>query len=339
MQRCLYSFFTTVWLTLGVAALSAAFAIVKLGSSVAAAAFIIATTLVCALLLWRSIANLLRRMESATGVIAGGGFDFRINSSRRDAFGSLSSSIDAMAQRLEDLELSRKRMLAVVSHELRTPLTVMRGEAYTLSRTETDERRLRKYKLIDAESERLAALIDDLLTAATLRATRINLHRENIAVDTLLDGIESRFVRAAADVGVVLQCDNGDRLGELSVDRRRFEQIVSNLITNAISHAPNASTVMVRAVRRATVVRFSVRNGGPAINQNLLNSIFEPFAQGERPTGTVGLGLAIARDLARAHGGDLAVRSKDGNTTFWFDLPAGRIQREALNVLAPRLAT
>lgn len=284
------------------------------------------------------LSSMLRTIESATAVIAAGGFDHRLAIDGNDAIGSLCASIDSMAQRLQDSELSRRRMLATVSHELRTPLTVMRGEAFTLSRVERDVARIAKYQMIDAEAERLAALIDDLLIAATLKASRINLAKENVDVDELVDAVASRFHRVAADKNVILESNVGVRSGELNVDRRRFDQIMGNLVSNALAHSPKLSKVEIRADRRATSVRFSISNTGPDIDQETMSTIFEPFEQGKQPTGSVGLGLAIARDLVRAHGGDLAVRSRNNKTTFWFDIPSGRIRTESMAKLRMEFA-
>lgn len=281
----------------------------------------------------------LRRIYDATAALADGSFDHRIGGSGSRGFPRLAASVDRMAERLRLLEQSRQRLLATVSHELRTPLTVIRGEAFTLSRAEHDDRRRARFGLIDSEAERLAQLIDDLLSAATLRATRVVLHKEHEHPLSLMDDAVERFSTEAERRKVELATHVAPGVPAVSVDRSRFEQIIGNLVSNALSHAPPESQIKIAVTRRASTVRFSIENAGAEIAPHHIKSIFEPFMQGASPTGTVGLGLAIARDLVRAHGGDLAVRSREGSTMFWFDIPAGRFSRSAAHQLNPGFAT
>jgi signal transduction histidine kinase len=286
-----------------------------------------------AALLRSSIGDTIREMQRATAAIAGGGFDHRVNSARTDELGALAGSIDAMAARLAELERSRQRFLASVSHELRTPLTVIRGQAFTMARGETDARRLERLELIDGEVERLAGLIDDLLTASTLRAATVRLDASAGEVGELVAAAGERFLAEAADRGLVLEIDV-ERTGGagVRVDSSRVHQVIGNLLANALRHAPRGSRVLlgarVRGGGRTPSVRIAIGNAGPCIPREQQEWIFEPFAQGEHPTGRVGLGLSIARDLVRAHGSELSVSSQGGWTTFYFELPVA-VARDA----------
>lgn len=289
-----------------------------------------------------SIGRTIMCMQQATAAIADGDFAHRIGAGRRDEFGQLADSIDAMAERLHELESSRQRLIASVSHELRTPLTVIRGHAFTLGRGEHDSRRRQRFELIDGEVERLARLIDDLLTAATLRAAPVRLQRERHELGTLLASAGERFTLAARRAGIELSIRVPGGIGVV-VDARRIDQVVGNLLSNAIAHAPAGGHVELVAAPvggEGQQVRVHVRNDGDPIPQPLQERIFEPFVQGERPTGSVGLGLSIAHDLVAAHGSELHVRSGDGGTDFWFELQqAAAVKRAARAVATARYAT
>lgn len=269
-----------------------------------------------------TISRSLSEMQAATAAIAHGSFGHRIASPRSDELGLLANSIDTMAAELNRLESARQKLLATVSHELRTPLTVIRGHAFTLGRNERDHARRDRFALIDSESARLAALIDDLLQAATLQAQPVRLERRQVAPRQLLGACAERFREASQhkDVQVRTVAKTGRRT--VSVDIERFGQVASNLVSNAIAHAPAGSVVQLRALARQSSIRISVVNGGPGIEPERVGDLFEPFVQGRAPTGAVGLGLAIASELVRAHGSELKVRSRDGRTEFWFDLPS-----------------
>lgn len=287
-----------------------------------------------------SIRRTVRRMEHATAAIADGRFEHRIQSRRRDELGKLACSIDRMAERLQLLDTTRERMLASVSHELRTPLTVIRGHAFTLGRGECNQHRVDQFALIDTESERLTTMIDELLSAATLRAAPIELDRRDELAGSLIEGISQRFASLSSRREVILHCGTNCNDERVAVDRARLDQVIGNLVSNAIAHAPSGSTVEVSArLRGSSGLRVMVRNAGAEIAPERLPMIFEPFVQGDEPTGSVGLGLSIARDLVRAHGARLDVSSRDGRTEFWFDLqliPEGA--RSVHQQLAPRFA-
>lgn len=268
-----------------------------------------------------SIGDSVRGMRSVTAAIASGQFDQRVDGRRPDELGELASSINDMAAQLEQLEVSRRQLLASVSHELRTPLTIIRGHAYTLSRGESDRKRSERFELIDQETQRLAELIEDLLLAATLQAAPLGVDRESACMRELAADLVLRFQPMAAEHGVRVRLRARREELSAAIDSRRIEQVIGNLLSNAIAHAPGGSTVELSVRASADLVRCAVSNGGRAIPLEEQATITEPFVQGARSTGSVGLGLSIAADLLSAHGAKLCLRSSANRTVFWFDLP------------------
>lgn len=138
-----------------------------------------------ALLLRGSVRAVVERMRDATAAIARGEFTHRIGGGRSDELGSLATSIDTMAERLERLEHARRRLLACVSHELRTPLTIIRGYAYSLARSEPDPVRRDRLEMVEAEAARLGELIEDLMDASSLHAGSVRLRVERCDLEGL----------------------------------------------------------------------------------------------------------------------------------------------------------
>lgn len=298
-------------------------------------AFVLVTVAGAAIYLGAYLHRTIDEMRRATEEIARGGFSHRISTRRADVLGNLAASIDTMADHLQELERARRKMLASVSHELRTPLTIIRGHTFTLGRHEQDERRRGQFELVDREIERLTGMIDDLLAAAALQASPVVIEARPTSADALLRSAVERFRERAAErhVEVVARADDA----VVRADRLRLDQVLGNLLANAIAHAPADSTVELRATCDSDEVVFSVRNGGEPIPSSLLPEIFEPFIQGTRRTGSVGLGLSIARDIVAAHGAQLQVRSDEAGTLFWFSLTM-EDARASRPILVPRYA-
>jgi signal transduction histidine kinase len=325
--------FSLVWID---AALQAAFEGVSPDLVVRAERVVMAVVILCSactiavaiasgVLLRRALRNSVDRMRMATERIARGRFVHRIDSGRRDELGALADSIDSMALQLEHLERARHAMLAAVSHELRTPLTVVRGHAFTLSRAETNPKRRDRFALIDSEVERLASLVDDLLMAASLQAGGLAVDPRSIPLEQLCRDAVRRIVshdgRVAQKVWVSIDADVIDRT--VLADEKRICQVIGNLVANGLRHADDGTGVKIHAsavADNAQRLRIAVSNSCSGVCIDELREHFEPFSQGKKASGAVGLGLTIARDLARAHGSDLEVSYHDGTVEFSFEL-------------------
>jgi signal transduction histidine kinase len=298
----------------------AAIATMLAGLAVAMCAAIGAGTLLA-----RSVGALIERMRAATDAIAGGDTRVRIGSTRGDELGVLAGSIDDLAERLAELEAARRDLLASVSHELRTPLTVIRGHLFTLARGASDERQRQRIELVDGEADRLAVLVQDLLDAATLHAGGLSVQRARMDLGEIAAAAADRFVPVARDAGCRLQLQTGPPRDARTcrIDPARMHQVLGNLIGNAIRHAATGSTIEV--VLAAPVhgrCELSVSNSGDAIPAELRASLFEPFVRGsDAGRGRLGLGLAIARDLTRAMGGELRLADDRDRTRFVISMP------------------
>jgi two-component system phosphate regulon sensor histidine kinase PhoR len=230
---------------------------------------------------------------------------------------------------LRRLETVRREFVANVSHELRTPLTSIRALVETLEAGAIDEQELAMDFLgrIVGEVDRLNRLVEDLLDFARLEAGRTQLALERVdageAVRVGADRLRPQIERARLS----LQIDIDDALPEVEIDVARIEQVMLNLVHNAIKFTPPDGTITVRAYQRKNNVVVEVQDTGVGIPPEEQSRLFERFYKSDkarRSEGT-GLGLAIAKNIVLSHGGQISVESTPGEgATFTFTLPLRR---------------
>ena len=235
----------------------------------------------------------------------------------------LVTSLEEVADRLAREEQARAALIGRVSHELRTPLTVIKGYVYTLQRAEQDEAKVAKLRVINGECERLADMVEDLLELSRARAGQLRVQHERFPLRNCVEEVAEHLhtVAQAHDVAVRFAWDcNG---GVVTGDESRVRRIFANLITNGIKYAPPGTEVEVRGAAVPDGIAVSVSDRGRGITELDLPFIFDEFFQApERSEPGAGLGLAIARELAVAHGGRIDVESVVGRgTRFVVTLP------------------
>jgi signal transduction histidine kinase len=254
-------------------------------------------------------------LAEATQRIARGERGVRTAVDGSDEIGMLSGHVDAMAERLEALEQARTTFIAKVSHDLRTPLTVIRGYAYTLGRYEGSPVARERLRRIELETDRLAALVDDLMTVSEASAGGLRLVLSEQDAAATLDEVAERLTGLAEHRNVRILRLDGPGSRTVRADRRRLVQIVTNLATNAINHAPAGTSVVLGVAVVAGRVEIYVADEGPGIDPRQAERLLEPFERGEESLEGTGLGLAIARDLVAAHGGRLQFRAAEPRGT------------------------
>ncbi len=232
---------------------------------------------------------------------------------------------DRSLRRMQD------EFMAVASHELRTPLTGLSGYLQMLLRLynadeNTPERPRRYATLALGQSQRLLTLINELLDVARLQSGHLTL----VKVPMDLAAVIRRAVETAQLLAQTqtITTDIADDPVTLNGDDRRLEQVILNLLINAISHAADSACIEVRLRRADGQAILDVQDYGPGIAPADLANIFSRFYRAERagqsPSGGLGLGLYIAREIVVAHGGEIGVRSTLGEgTTFTVRLPLG----------------
>jgi signal transduction histidine kinase len=227
--------------------------------------------------------------------------------------------------RLRRLDELKGNLVNTVAHELRTPLTSL-GMALHLALDERVSGPVagRLAELLGTAREdvlRLRALVEDLLDLSRIQEGRMLLRMEAVPVATLLGSVREAVRGAAESAGVGIAVEaSGDTL---AVDRARMELALTNLAGNAVRFAPAGTAVTLRARRVGENVRFEVEDRGPGVAPADRERIFERFARASE-TGGPGLGLYIAREVVRAHGGRIGVEgAPGGGARFWIEVPAG----------------
>jgi signal transduction histidine kinase len=259
-------------------------------------------------------------MEAADRV-AGGDYSARVQARGPEEVRRLAHSFNQMTERLEANEAQRRALLADVAHELRTPLSVIRGslEGVLDGVYPADEAHLGP---VLEETVVMARLLDDLQTLSTAEAGVLRLHRERVDPAALAQDAVAAFQARAGSAGVTLDCRPAAGVPELEVDPVRVGEVLANLLANAIRHTPRGGSVTVTVDPAPAGVAFAVTDTGPGIDPRDLPHVFDRFVK-SADSGGAGLGLAIARSLVQAHGGQIAAESTPGRgTTMRFVLPA-----------------
>jgi len=252
--------------------------------------------------------------------------------SRRDELSALASVVNGLLERLEQAFAQQRRFMADASHELRTPVAVLRTEAeITLSRPSRPEPEYRESVAVMRDSaRRLGRIVDDLFLLARADAGHLPLRREPLYLEDVVDNA-ARAVRALAH-------DRGVRIEVTPLEDSPFDgdadllgRLMLNLLDNAIKHSPAAGTVTLSLARVGREYWIGVADQGPGIPLDAQRQIFERFFRADKArsrdgtadTSGAGLGLAIARWIAEAHGGRLElVRSDASGSEFQLALPA-----------------
>ena len=233
---------------------------------------------------------------------------------------ALARAFNAMSERLETSEEQRRRLLADVTHELRTPLTIMQGnlEALLDGLYPADAQHLEP--ILD-ETRVISRLVDDFRTLSLAEAGALTLHREPTDPAQLVTDAVASFRSQADAAGVDLLTAIDGALPQLDVDPVRMREVLSNLLSNALRYTPRGGNVRVGASTFDGHVRVSVHDTGPGIAAEALPHVFDRFYKSEESRGA-GLGLAIAKSLVVAHGGEIEAISAAGQgTDMRFTLP------------------
>ncbi len=232
--------------------------------------------------------------------------------------------------RIREAEELKSTFISIISHELKTPVSIIKGYAGTLRREDTtwDAGMVRQIAaIIEEEADRLTQLIDNLLDASRLQAGALELQFVEVALDELAERVADRF-RPQTDRHFIV-VDFPPDFPLIQGDPRRLEQVLANLVSNAIKYSPHGGTIRIsgRATPREVIV--TVTDEGIGIPPEEQERIFERFyrasAARARQTPGTGLGLYLARAIVEAHGGRIWVESTPGRgSSFSFSIPRPR---------------
>ncbi|MBN1657759.1 MAG: HAMP domain-containing protein [Anaerolineae bacterium] len=296
-----------------------------------AGAIALALSVVLAALIAYSISRPLEKVTRAAEEIAAGNYDQQLDVGAPEEVARLATSFNMMSRQIKAALESQRDLVANVSHELKTPLTSIQGFSQALvDGTAADAAaQARAATIIHDEAGRMRRLVDELLDLARLEGGQVSLARELVDAGKLLRDCAARFAPRASEMGVALVVDVPPDLPAVTGDGDRLEQVVSNLVDNALKHAHGVGgggQVTLNAVPGEGWLAWSVTDNGPGIPRDELARVFERFYQVDRSRARrghgAGLGLAIAREIVHAHGGRIRAESVEGlGARFTVELP------------------
>ena len=280
-----------------------------------------------------SISRPLRQIELAAAKIGMGDYSERIEVESKDQIGELAATINNMAEKLEKIDLEKRRLeqmrrdfLTNISHELRTPLTAMQGFLEALLDDLIDESgRHKYYDIIYNETLHMNRLVDDIMELVKLENKEIALSRTAVDVAGLINKAAFKFSPEAAEKQIGIEVHLEEKLPKAYADQTRLEQIVNNLLKNAVKFT-ECGKITLRAERDGPYIKLTVSDTGIGISPGDQERVWERFFKVDRgrsrKNAGSGLGLAIVRELVELHEGDIAVQSELGKgTTFTVRIP------------------
>jgi signal transduction histidine kinase len=262
--------------------------------------------------------------EGATGATLPDGSELQVTVTRLGApDGGLVVTLRDVTEERR-LERARRDLVANVSHELKTPLAAIKGLLELLEGGGVDDRHRREFLgLMSGEADRLERLVEEQLQLARLDAGGLPLERERFDLDDLVEGVVASRRPLAEREGVAMRA-RGDGPVPVHADPARIEQVLLILVDNALRHTPAGGEIEISAGRADDAALLSVRDTGEGIPLEEQPFVFDRFYRGDRSREgrSAGLGLAIARALAQAHGGQIDLVSAPGaGSTFTLRLP------------------
>jgi signal transduction histidine kinase len=285
---------------------------------------------IIAIILSRALSNPLRRLTAAAEAVGEGRFDQEVPVHSQNEIGRLSKTFNDMVVRLKKSHQTQLDFIANVSHELRTPLTSIKGIIETLQSgaAEDDKVRERFLSIAETGTDRLIRLVNDLMLLSQADSAALELQRKSVTIELPVKAAVKQLSPLADAKNLIMKIDISPDTPPVWIDTDRIEQVIVNLVDNAIKYSRPEGTVTVSASpERDNYVAVIIRDEGIGISADDLSRVGQRFFRADkarsRANGGSGLGLAIARSLIEAHNGRLLIESQEGQgTTVSFTLPS-----------------
>lgn len=268
----------------------------------------------------RTLSNPLLEMEKATRKIAKGDLTTRVSSAAKDEIGSLANAINDLAFELKRYRSSRREFFANISHELRTPITYLEGYANVIENKlyKTEEEKIQYLQIIQQEAKRMSSLVNDLFELSKLEEGKLPLHFEEIDLIEVCENAVMKTRMKAKEKGLELGFTRLPKLPTVYADGMRMEQILMNLIENAIRYT-NQGSISISISSNSAKITITIKDTGIGIPGEDIPYLFERFYRVEksrsREHGGTGLGLAIVKQLVELQNGEIQVKSEIGKGT------------------------
>lgn len=263
----------------------------------------------------RSIVQPIHRVGTSARKLASGDFSVRIKSETNDEIGELCDIFNYMADELEHSENIKNEFISSVSHELRTPLTAIKGWSETLNEIDDADTRRKGMQIISKETGRLSEMVEELLDFSRIQNGHFSLQMDDLDVIAELADAVLMYEERAKSGEITLSFDESEDVAIVYGDKNRLRQVFINIIDNSIKYGKKGGHTDVRTEIADGRIRIFVKDDGVGIAENDLPHVKEKFYKANNTVRGSGIGLAVADEIVRIHGGSIDVDSKLGEGT------------------------
>lgn len=279
-----------------------------------------------ALFIARRFSKPLKMLTGSAGELAKGNYDIMFVRGNYREIDQLASTLNFATRELAKTDDLRKDLIANVSHDLRTPLTLIRAYAEMIRDIsgETPSKRTTHANVIIDEADRLSILVDDMLDLSKIQSGTMDMSFKSFDIAQTLRNIMQRYIVLVEREGYIIEC-SAPESAMVTADEKRIEQVIYNLINNAVNYTGEDKRVAIILSDMRNKVRFEVTDTGKGIPKEQLETIWERYYQAKeshkRAVVGTGLGLSIVKNILMAHKANYGVKSANGiGSTFWFEL-------------------
>lgn len=286
-----------------------------------------AMVLVISLFVMRTFTRPIGELSEGIERMTGGDLSARVSVHGKNEFSELARAFNSMSEKLEALDKTRNQFVSNASHELKTPLSTMKILIESLLYQDPMDTGMAKEFLTDVNKEidRLNRIVSDLLTLVNIDSGGLKLNIAEMSINSLLEEQVRRLLPLARENGIEINLEMKDEIS-IPGDNAKLEQVIYNVIDNAIKYTPRGGEVETSLVRSGKKAIIRISDTGIGIPAEDLPHIFDRFYRVDkarsRATGGTGLGLSIVKQIVQNHGGNITATSAEGKgTTFTIELP------------------
>lgn len=259
----------------------------------------------------KNIVDPILKLKDTAQKMASGDLNQRSNFVSKDEIGQLADTLDFMAEELTEKDQMKNDFISSVSHELRTPLTAIKGWVITLNNDNTDRETLSLgFDILEKETDRLSVMVEELLDFSRLINNKISLNKQTIAIKDFANYIEVYMTPRAERENINFYVYNNAEDMEMNIDLNRMKQVLINVIDNAFKFTQEQGRVKVEFIDLGSNLIIKVKDDGCGIAADELERVKEKFYKGSNANSNAGIGLSIADEIIKLHGGSLIVRSE-----------------------------
>ena len=264
-------------------------------------------------------------INNAAKSMAEGNLSIKVAVNTKDELGMLSSTINHLSSQLQKIEQLRKELIANVSHEFKTPLSLIKGYAETIRDVGnlSEEKRSKQLNIIIEESDKLNNMINEILDLSQIESDYYKLDKTDFRISETIRTVINRLAYHTENKKLSIEVDYNDDL-LVYADERRIEQVLYNLLNNAINHSEQKGSIFIRAISYDSDLVVEIEDQGEGISNEEIPYIWDRFYKSEEASTKhkgSGLGLAIVKSILEAHKSNFGVESEIGKgSKFWFEI-------------------